>query len=119
MCNRSNIKKGNRYIMRHMTEESMNNNQSSEIAYKSKKDELKSLLSGKLCYSNSERFEQATNHFVSVVPRQRPSTLRVTTTQVVESSVTINNSPIQDYVHPNLLVFSQPVRTNVEACISL
>ena len=27
-------------------------------------------------------------------------TLRMTTTQVVESSVTVNNSPIQDYVHP-------------------
>ena len=51
--------------MCHMTEESMNNNQSSEVAYKSKKDELKSLFSGKLCYSNSERFEPATSHFES------------------------------------------------------
>ena len=91
-----------------MTEESMNNNQSSEIAYKSKKDELKSTLSGKLCYSNSDRFEPR-SHFVStltmivrvsVVPSRRPSTLKMTTTQVVETSVTINISPIQDYVHP-------------------
>lgn len=48
--------------MRHMTEESRNLNQSSQIAYKSKEDELKSALSGKLCYSNSERFE-ARSHF--------------------------------------------------------
>ena len=91
-----------------MTEESMNNNQSSEIAYKSKKDELKSTLSGKLCYSNSDRFEPR-SHFVStltmivrvsVVPSRRPSTLKMTTTQVVETSVTINISPIQDYFHP-------------------
>ena len=34
--------------MRHMTKESMNNNQSSEIASKSKKDEWKSTLSGTL-----------------------------------------------------------------------
>ena len=95
--------------MRHMTEESMNNNQSSEIAYKSKKVELKSTLYGKLCYSNSDRFEPRC-HFVStltmivrvsVVPSQRPSTLKMTTTQVVETSVTINISPIQDYVHPD------------------
>ena len=88
--------------MRHMTKESMNNNQSSEIAYKSKKDELKSTLSGKLCYSNSDRFEPR-SHFVStstsVVPSQRPSTLKMTTAQVVETSVTINISPMQDYVH--------------------
>lgn len=51
--------------MRHMTEESMNNDQSSEIAYKSKKDELKSPLSGTLCYSNIERFEPARSHFES------------------------------------------------------
>ena len=51
--------------MRHMTEKSMNNNQSSEITYKSKQDELKSPLSGKLCYSNSERFEPARSHFES------------------------------------------------------
>ena len=28
-------------------------------------------------------------------------TLKMTTAQVVESSVTVNNSPIQDYVHPD------------------
>ena len=28
-------------------------------------------------------------------------TLRITTAQVVETSVTVNNSPIQDYVHPD------------------
>ena len=28
-------------------------------------------------------------------------TLRMTTTQVVETSVTVNNSPIQDYVQPD------------------
>ena len=28
-------------------------------------------------------------------------TLKMTTTQVVETSVTVNNSPIQDYVHPD------------------
>ena len=28
-------------------------------------------------------------------------TLRMTTAQVVETSVTVNNSPIQDYVHPD------------------
>ena len=28
-------------------------------------------------------------------------TLKMTTAQVVETSVTINNSPIQDYVHPD------------------
>ena len=28
-------------------------------------------------------------------------TLKMTTTQVVEMSVTVNNSPIQDYVHPD------------------
>ena len=26
-------------------------------------------------------------------------TLKMTTTQVVETSVTVNNSPIQDYIH--------------------
>ena len=90
--------------MRHMTKESITNNQSSEIAYKSKKDELKSTLSGKLCYSNSDRFEPR-SHFVStstsVVPSQRPSTLKMTTAQVVETSVTINITPMQDYVHPD------------------
>ena len=31
-------------------------------------------------------------------------TLKMTTAQVVETSVTVNNnSPIQDYVHPELL----------------
>ena len=52
--------------MRHMTKESMNNNQSSEIAYKSKKDELKSTLSSKICYFNSDRFEPR-SHFVSTL----------------------------------------------------
>ena len=28
-------------------------------------------------------------------------TLKVTTTQVVKTSVTVNNSPIQDYIHPD------------------
>ena len=28
-------------------------------------------------------------------------TLKMTTTQVVETSVTVNNSPIHDYVHPD------------------
>ena len=28
-------------------------------------------------------------------------TVKMTTTQVVETSVTVNNSPIQDYVHPD------------------
>ena len=28
-------------------------------------------------------------------------TLRMTTAQVVETSVTVNNSPIQDYIHPD------------------
>ena len=28
-------------------------------------------------------------------------TLKMTTAQVVEKSVTVNNSPIQDYVHPD------------------
>ena len=28
-------------------------------------------------------------------------TLKMTTTQVVETSDTVNNSPIQDYVHPD------------------
>ena len=28
-------------------------------------------------------------------------TLKMTTAQVVKTSVTVNNSPIQDYVHPN------------------
>ena len=28
-------------------------------------------------------------------------TLKMTTVQVVETSVTVNNSPIQDYVHPD------------------
>ena len=28
-------------------------------------------------------------------------TLKMTTAQVVEMSVTVNNSPIQDYVHPD------------------
>ena len=28
-------------------------------------------------------------------------TLKLTTAQVVETSVTVNNSPIQDYVHPD------------------
>ena len=27
--------------------------------------------------------------------------LKMTTAQVVETSVTVNNSPIQDYVHPD------------------
>ena len=29
------------------------------------------------------------------------SALKMTTTQVVETSVTVSNSPIQDYVHPD------------------
>ena len=28
-------------------------------------------------------------------------TLKMTTAQVAETSVTVNNSPIQDYVHPD------------------
>ena len=28
-------------------------------------------------------------------------TLKMTTAQVVKTSVTVNNSPIQDYVHPD------------------
>ena len=28
-------------------------------------------------------------------------TVKMTTAQVVETSVTVNNSPIQDYVHPD------------------
>ena len=28
-------------------------------------------------------------------------TLKMTTAEVVETSVTVNNSPIQDYVHPD------------------
>ena len=28
-------------------------------------------------------------------------TLKVTTTQFVNTSVTVNNSPFQDYIHPN------------------
>ena len=32
---------------------------------------------------------------------QLTCTLKMTTTQVVETSVTVNNSPIQDYVHPD------------------
>ena len=33
---------------------------------------------------------------------QLPLTLKMTTAQVVKTSVTVNNnSPIQDYVHPN------------------
>ena len=28
-------------------------------------------------------------------------TLKMTTAQIVETSVTVNNSPIQDYVHPD------------------
>ena len=28
-------------------------------------------------------------------------TLKMTTAQVVEVSVTVNNSPIQDYIHPD------------------
>ena len=28
-------------------------------------------------------------------------TVKITTKQVVETSVTVNNSPIQDYVHPD------------------
>ena len=32
---------------------------------------------------------------------QLTSTLKMTTAQVVETSVTVNNSPIQDYVHPD------------------
>ena len=28
-------------------------------------------------------------------------TLKMTTTQDVETSVTVNNSPIQDYIHPD------------------
>ena len=32
---------------------------------------------------------------------QLTMTLTVTTTQVVKTSVTVNNSPIQDYIHPD------------------
>ena len=32
---------------------------------------------------------------------QLTMTLKVTTTQVVKTSVTVNNSPIQDYIHPD------------------
>ena len=34
-------------------------------------------------------------------------TLKMTTAQVVKTSVTVNNSPIQDYVHPH--VYAQPI----------
>ena len=41
----------------------------------------------------------------SVIPStdvtQLTLTLKMTTAQVVETSVTVNNSPIQDYVHPD------------------
>ena len=41
----------------------------------------------------------------SIIPStdvtQLTLTLKMTTAQVVETSVTVNNSPIQDYVHPD------------------
>ena len=41
----------------------------------------------------------------SIIPStdviQLTLTLKMTTAQVVEKSVTVNNSPIQDYVHPD------------------
>ena len=65
------------------------------------------------CYYYCEWFEPR-SHFKSrlslIVPSIIPSTdviqltltLKMTTTQVVETSVTVNiNSPIQDYVHPD------------------
>ena len=39
------------------------------------------------------------NVIVDVI--QLTLTLKMTTAQVVETSVTVNNSPIQDYVHPD------------------
>ena len=33
--------------------------------------------------------------------KQLTFTLKMTTAQVVEVSVTVNNSPIQDYIHPD------------------
>ena len=80
---------------------------------------------GKIIFLNWERFEP-TNHFISrlskivwvnavmnrtVVDRNwrfhnlsgshLQKTLKLTTAQVVETSVTVNNSPIQDNVHPD------------------
>ena len=41
----------------------------------------------------------------SIIPStdviQLTFTLKMTTAEVVETSVTVNNSPIQDYVHPD------------------
>ena len=43
------------------------------------------------------------NECLSIIPStdviQLTLTLKMTTAQVVETSVTVNNSPIQDYVH--------------------
>ena len=43
-------------------------------------------------------------NYQSIIPStdviQLTLTLKMTTAQVVETSVTVNNSPIQDYVHP-------------------
>ena len=45
-------------------------------------------------------------------------TLKMTTSQVVETSVTVNNnSPIQDYVHPDDHI--QPTLVNVQYVIGI
>ena len=45
--------------------------------------------------------KQINNHSLISSTDQLTLTLRMTTTQVVETSVPVNNSPIQDYFHPD------------------
>ena len=58
----------------------------------------------------------------SIIPStdviQLTLTLKMTTAQVVETSVTVNNnSPIQDYVHPDDQ--TQPTFDNIDRCIRM
>ena len=52
----------------------------------------------KLSYQVSN---QSLIHVPSTGVTQLTLTLKMTTAQVVETSVTVNNSPIQDYDHPD------------------
>ena len=49
-----------------------------------------------------------TSHHTTVVI-QLTLTLKMTTPQVVERSVTVNNSPIQHYAHPDNLACVQTI----------
>ena len=58
---------------------------------------MKKIIKASKTRSNDKKFPRGVNRNNTLYIL----TLKMTTAQVVETSVTVNNSPIQDYVHPD------------------